>query len=483
MKSAISFLIILLMSLSIRAQEVEVNGIVLDLGGKALEGALILDSKGKMLCDPTGPKGEFSFIAVENSLFAVEKPGYELKWSRVVGNGKLLKVILDIKSQEFEEIVITRQNSEEALDISNVNILDYQPLNNCILTLKKEKKTYYIGLDSLRRAGVSYPLEIERPRSLFIDCMKNAYILSSDSAYQFYLVDEGIIVLPPITLINFDRYIRPCVSRFNDRLVFESLSELNKSYELVMYDSTRARSIFSRKDLLGYQAAWEASVRLGQISDPVSSDTILTDPEYTRRQARRELYGRNDVSEDFHKALSEQYDAQIHQSELAQNRDSSYKVSQRKPLGTGANDHWRSSGGWSADMASFMLYTQPIQIKTFQIGQYIAIVDYLLDSVLLLDHQGFLLKANAFEVESDIKDVMQDRATGFIYLYTMDHGDHKIYGLNALNGEVHYLKNFGGLPQTENSIIYDGYLYYKVLDRDFYGLERVKLPFMSFFEE
>ncbi len=483
MKALITLFCLLIFVSFSDAQEAEVNGIVLDIGGKAIEGALILNSNGKMLCDPTGPKGEFSFIGEENMLFAVEKVGYELKWIRLTNSAKLQRITLDIKSQEFEEIVITRQNSEEALDLTNVNIIDYQPLNACILTLKKEKKTYFIGLDSLRRKGVSYPLEINRPNALFIDCMKNAYILTPDSAYQFYLLDQGIIVMPPITLIAFDRYIRPCVSQFDDRLVFETLSNLNKSYDLIMYDSTRSRKIFSRKDMLGYQAAWESSVKIGQITDPLLSDTIMGNPKYTRRQIRREIYGRNDVSEEFHEALSEQYDLQEQENQLSTNRDSSYTKFRKEPSNFGSNDHWQSSNSWAADMASYILFTQPIQIKTFQIGDYIAVVDYLLDSVLILDHQGFQLKANHFEVPSDIKNVIQDRATGYIYLYTLDHGDHKIYGLNAFNGDVHYLKNFGGLPQTEQAVVYDGFLYYKVLDRDFYGLERVRLPSMSFFEE
>jgi len=145
-----------------------------------------------------------------------------------------------------------------------VNIIDYQPLNGCILTLKKEKRTYYLCLDSIQKQGISFPLTIERPRELFFDCNKSAYILSADSAFQYALLDSGLVILAEIGIEEFDQYIRPCVSRFDNRLVFRSYSDYNKIYDLVMYDSAVARPIFNRKDKIGYQMAWESAVAVGQ---------------------------------------------------------------------------------------------------------------------------------------------------------------------------------------------------------------------------
>lgn len=463
------------------SQEVEVSGVVFGPDGKKVEGALILDYHGKWLSDPTGEQGAFSFTGTVGDLFAIEKDGYELKWERVQAGGKLMKIVLDTKLQDIEEIVITQQNSEEALDLENVNIIDYQPLNNCILTLKREKRTYYIGLDSLNHAGVSYPLEIYKPRELFIDCMNNAYVLSADSAYQFYLLDNGIMVSEGVEIERFDQYIRPCVSKFDNRLVFEELSDLNKSYKLTLYDSTTATVIFNRFDQLGYQAAWEASVGAGMQTDPNYGDTLV-DPVYLRRQQRRKVYGRNDVGEDF-------------QRDLARDNDEFMRISKQtsdslnKGPNTGNTNAWEAANNWSntsdyaAAMASFMIFTQPLQIKTFQIGDYMAVVDYLTDSVMILDHQGYRLRVNDFILEDDIKNVVQDKATGYIYLFSMDKGNHKVYGLNVFTGSIYYLKNFGGRPYTENAIIYDGFLYYKVQSNNFYGIERVRLPKLTFFDE
>jgi hypothetical protein len=82
-------------------------------------------------------------------------------------------------------------------------------------------------------------------------------------------------------------------------------------------------------------------------------------------------------------------------------------------------------------------------------------------------------------VEGEVKRLIQDRATEQLFLYTKDRANHKVFGLDPFTGRVSYLKNFGGMPHAKQAIIYDGYLYYKVLERDFYGINRVLLPKVS----
>jgi len=134
-------------------QNQTISGKVIDLSYQPVVGAKIIDIHGNVLAEPTDESGAFSFEAKIGDRFGVDKYGYDLVWKTVEKDIFEYKIVLDVKIQEIELISITRQISQEALDISNVNIIDYQPLNGCILTLKKEKKTYYLGLDSIQKQG------------------------------------------------------------------------------------------------------------------------------------------------------------------------------------------------------------------------------------------------------------------------------------------------------------------------------------------
>lgn len=466
------------------AQEVAVSGTVYSSSKEPMAGAVVIDEKGNLLSDTTDVSGRFFFEAEVGSRFAVEKKGFELAWRTVRSELTDYSVTLDVEVVVFESVVITRRNSEEVLDLKNVNIIHYQPLNEAILTLKKEKRTYYLGLDSLNKEGIRFLLAIDRPNAFFFDCFQNAYVLSADSAYQFVLLDSGLIMLPGIEMTLFNQYIRPCVSKFEDRLVMEQITSLNKEYDLVMYDQEQPRNIFHIRDDIGYQAAFEASINVGRMVDPNDGDTLV-DPVYLCRKQRREVYGRNDTGEDFQRALAQQrQEEDFVNSEANATYHSSDSLTPlvRGARPFGSQDAWRSSRNSALAMASYKLFTQPIHVKTFQIGGFMAVVDYDSSIVHILDHYGYPIKKVTFSLSSDIKDVMQDKATGYLYLYTRDKGNHKVYGLDAFTGRVSYLKNFGGMPHTEQAIIYDGYLYYKVLERDFYVINRVQLPKMSFFE-
>lgn len=474
MKTLLSFAVFFLAIINLSAQTRAIEGRVVDSNNKPVVAAKIVNNRGIELCAPTDEKGKFAFDAENGLRFGIEKEGFELKWTTVVDGVSSYKVLLGVRVQELESIIITRQNSQEALDITNTNILDYQPLNDCILTLKTYKKQYYIGLDSLQKPGVSFPIAINRPKSFFFDCKRNAYVLSADSAYQFVLLDSGIVFLSIFTIDDFNAFILPCVSEFENRLVHQNYRELNKTYELTMYENQKADKIFTRTDELGYQGAWEASVALGLTTDPLDGDT-LTDPILRRQQDRREVYGRNDTGPAFQKRLAEQEILEIRVDQGIQREIGT--LARKKPnLAYGKADSWSLSKKYAESMGSYMIFTQPIQIKTYQIGNFMAVVDFLNDSVIVLDQYGYRIKASTFHVDSDVKDVFQDKATGCIYIFTRDHGNHKLFGLDAFTGEVSYLKNFQGLPNTENPVIYDSYLYYKVLDRGYFGLERVRLP-------
>jgi hypothetical protein len=299
--------------------------------------------------------------------------------------------------------------------------------------------------------------------------------------------DSGLVILSEVPIELFNQYIRPCVAKFDDRLVMEELRSLNQEYELTIYDKQKPKSVYHKRDEYGYQAAYEASVAVGKLVDPLDGDTLV-DPVYLRRQERRDVYGRHDTAGEFAKARNIQNAEVASVESQVRNGGEEATVQNenaQRPQMKSPNDAYTAAGGgdWAQGMAAYIMFTQPIDIKSFQIANFVAVVDFDSNYVHILDHYGFPIKSSSFDVPADVKNVLQDKANGNLYLYVRDKGNHKIFGLDAFTGQVSYLKNFGGMPHTEQAIIYDGYLYYKVLERDFYGINRVRLPKMEFFSE
>lgn len=473
----ILLLLFVLGSFGTFSQETLIQGVAIDRTGNPIPGAEVINFKGKHItqCDSLG---KFSFNGERGIKYGLVKEDYSLTWFYASESDEPLRVFMDSKIQEIESVVITRKGSEDALDLENVNIIDYQPLQGYILTLKKKKASYYIGIDSISSEGLSVPISITKPRSLYFDCMQNTFILSRDSAYQFVILDGEIEYIAQMAMPTFNSYIRPCVAEFDSSLVLRRYSEHNKKYELTRYQNGEGYTFFSRMDTVGYQVASEDALLLGlKNGNDLFGDSLNDNVLYRRNEMRRIHNGENpDVNlkalESSSNILLERYQTgeDLPTNErLALERQLSYEAYSNSP-----NSRWEQLQG------SYMLRSQPVKLESFQISDYLVTVDFDTDSVLLFDHAGNRLQSKSFIVPSDVKDIWQDRSNGYLFLYTIDHGNHKVYSLNAFTGEVQYLKNFKGVPYTENGLVYDNWLYYRYIENGFYGIKRIQLPEQSF---
>jgi hypothetical protein len=121
--------------------------------------------------------------------------------------------------QELSSVDVVESKPENALDIDAVNIIDYFPFESSILTLKKHRNAYYVGIDSIGVEGPKYRFDIDRPKRLFIDCLGSTrwterYALFSNLTYpvnvrSFQIGDKVAIVnyeIDSISVYNAQRY-------------------------------------------------------------------------------------------------------------------------------------------------------------------------------------------------------------------------------------------------------------------------------------
>lgn len=458
------------------AQESWIHGVVTDNTGNPIAASEVITYKGKHITE-TDSLGRFSFMGEEKVKYGLAKNGFELKWFLAKVTKDPMQIVMLRDVQEIESVIITRKGAEEALDLQNVNIIDYQPLQGYILTLKKKKDSYYVGIDSLNTEGLSIPISIEKPRELFYDCMQNTFILNQEKAYQFVILDGEMKYISEMPIASFNTYIRPCVADFDGALVLSNLSDHNKRYKLTRYENGVGVTFFSELDTIGYEVAMEDALMIGQTNGREFIGDSINDNLLAQRQEMREIHnGENpDVNLQMLKNSQKNERSQSDEPMSAQEQ-----MHQNQQMSHSSYDSQSST--WSQAQASYMLRSQPIKIQSFRISNYVAVVNYDVDSVFLFDDKGIKMQSKPFMVPSDIKDVWQDLATDFLYLYTKDNGNHKLYSLNALTGEVNYLKNFRGTSHTKSGLVYDSWLYYRFIENGFYGIKRVKLPEGNFQE-
>lgn len=480
MKTTVLFLSSFFFAFTSIAQNVTLEARVVDENNTPIPGVYIILRDGSELCEPTNSEGKFSFTAVSGDEFGLKKAGFEVYWTHVPYDNEKYKFTLTRKVQDLGPVVITRKASEKALDIRNFNIIAYQPLGDEILTLKHRGRNYYLGIDQIGGGDtLNIPWTKDRPVDFFFDCLSTPYVLTKDSAYQFSLRDGKLEILNSVEMVHFRSFIMPCVAAFDQGIVLNSYEDFNQTYELVIHGKETEQSVYSFTDEQTYQAAWEAYAQLvGEGSSQLVTGDTLTDEQLYQelRRKRREIYNRNDTGPDFKRALKKQELDFLSSQMQAGVNGATGQASMSMPQGVFGRDFGASRE--ATNLGEFLMFSHPIRIQTLQLGNYMAVVNFEFDSISIIDYAGVLLSKKAFVAPQRIEQVIQDKGTGHIYLYTND-GSHKVFLLNAFTGETTFVKDFGILKHAPDVKIYDHHLYYRVSDNQFYQVNRVAMPILN----
>ena len=432
-----STLLLLLISISSYSFSQTIEGKVLDPYGKPLFQAQIINAKNQLIT-VTDSLGNFDFDLSISNTFGIEKKGYRARWYKLGEDPKKKMIVyLDYYYQEVEQVVVSKAGVETAVDIENVNILDYRPFESTILTLKKKKNTYYIGIDSLGAEGVDYVFGYDKPKYLFEDCLGNMLLVCSNEVYQFVLYPDTMMIVSTMSINDFNKYLKPCVAQFDNGIVMEKLSLHNQAYELSILEKEEDPKVFFKQvDEVSARVAQENALFLGLTNDEQNfMDSISNYKLETRRRLRK-----------------------IHNGE---NPDVNYAFAEGKT--------------WEIQASDYILSSYPINVRSFQVNEYVVVVDFEVDSILVYNNKGGLMQSKSFSVGMDIKDVWQDDSDGSVYLYTRENGNHKIFSLDILTGKTVYLMSLKDLPFTKSEKVYNGWLYYRQMDNGFHGIQRLRI--------
>lgn len=311
-------------------------------------------------------------------------------------------------------------------------LLDFKPLDGCVLTLKQLDKSFYLELDSADQHLAKYPIRLKSPESLLFDCMNAPYVITVDSVYQFTLNGGDFVVITAISQNDFNLKVRPCVAVFNDRAMFESFDLRDSTYEISRYSSNEESPVFTRN----------VAVEL------VSTHSV----------------SRPDNFYDLQRASSRQLNSQDLVTAQAYYTGDLTLVNPpvSQPSGvSGFNAPFRTGRTGSQYSRSNQSYhvIRPL-VTSLRIGNFVAVIDRGADSVFVLDHNGYLVSSKKFLYSGELHSVTSDQTTGEVYAFLNENNENNVYRLDPFTGSMLHIVALDSDSDLKKIRFYDGQMFF-----------------------
>lgn len=423
----------------LHAQNIE--GFVVDMNSNPIIGASIVD-KDQHRIAITNEEGRFELTFRQNFIFGIEQKGYESSWFKMIDPDKKIYTIqLNYKYLDLPTMEVTVRKPEEALRINSVNIIDYIPTSYGIVTLKKMMGQYFVALDSISKEGQGYAFNYEKPISLYRDCLGNIHILGKQLVYQIYLTPDTFQLVDIASVEQFKEFLEPCVAQFGNNFVLRDLTMDNQRYDLTLYERDNGnKNFYTQIDTLTARTASEARLATHYLNYP--GDFCIISGTINRALARE--------------VIREQYpllNPYLYSEDLANSTIPDLVGLARQ----------------------YPMWSYPIDVRTFQLGKHVVVVDFETDSVSVFNGKGDFVQARKFNVDADVKEVWQDYDNGNLFLYSRAKGEYLLFQLDPLSGNTYFILNFMDFPNTKSEKVFNNWIYYREIENGFHGINRIPI--------
>ncbi len=379
----------------------------------------------------------------------------------------------------IQEVVVKSNSTQVSLDLNSVNILDYRVYGSDILTLKKMKRNYFIGIEYADKEAENYLLNIKKPRFIYSDCMNNVFVLNDQNAYQFVIVENEIKIISVLSLNEFNANVRSCVSNFDDAILVREYTDFNKGYELKLYskDTAEVQTVFKMLDMVSLNNYLEISNGDNRRNTYNSQTRRIRQAQFIYRDANTRTYSFREEPLDGFIRYGDPITRFI------------YPVS-HGPRSVRANHNGLSNPYFFNDpfyrsisdtrrtfylMLLKNMYSKKVQVETFELGDGFVVVDKVNSTVSTFTKEGKLKAKLMLKFDSEVIEMKQDPYTNEIYFTSKTENLFKVHRLNIEDGTTHYVGGFKNIMLAKSIKIFNGWIYYRVMKNDYYKLYRTKL--------
>ena len=383
--------------------------------------------------------GEFILTITEHSVLKISHSDYEhdifSAFTRQNSDTIYLNFVLTKKVQLVQEVIVTSQRLKTVVDQRNVNLIDYLPFRDFIMTIKSSKSERILSLEGIDTTFHEFNLGKIRAKSLFEDCFGNVHLLTKDSSYQIW-IDSNLHILSSSSRKKFDELVKPCLADFSDNNIFFNFSKRNRKYTLTSINKeTKQKNFFFHLH--------------DEIGESVATSHYWSIISY------------------YYQHIPE------HANMIA-------------------------LGVWDGNLLTLNLYDPEfdrmivwylkiraveLNIQSFHAKNELIVFDQFSDSVHVFNEANDQTKTlpYSFAHGSIVFDVIHDRYTDTFYDLSISNGIYTLESINPVfNTTAELLKiTIAEIPFAKNIKVFNDWVYFVVEENSFYGLHRIKMPIVQ----
>lgn len=165
------------------------------------------------------------------------------------------KVVFALDTRRFDlaEVEITQNKPIKINKKKNIPIVDFEFYEDYFIFLESGKKNYKLSLynaDSL----ISSINIAKGAKEIYRDCMDNLHLVYEDGVYQIFYNYENLSLLYPASIKEFNQYIIPCKSYYNNELLSKSYSRRGLKQSFTLSSKSSHKILYQTQDstLLSY---------------------------------------------------------------------------------------------------------------------------------------------------------------------------------------------------------------------------------------
>lgn len=164
-----------------------------------------------------------------------------------------IRISLNARKFDLAEVEITQKKALKVNQQENIPIIDFEFYEDYFIFIESGKKHHNLSLyneDSLISS-----LSIKKgTKEIYRDCMDNLHLVYQDSVYQIFYNYENLSLLYPASIEEFNKFIIPCKSYYNNELLSKSYSRRGLKQSFSINTVSGSKTLYQTQDstLLSY---------------------------------------------------------------------------------------------------------------------------------------------------------------------------------------------------------------------------------------
>ena len=186
----------------------------------------------------------FSFNYTDSIKLSIKSLGYKTieKIVKIDDLKKKYKMdfILELKPVKLNEVYIEAKTTS-LFKKEDWNILDFLIDKDVIIVLARDIPKLYLYVFNMNGKLLSRKHLTSEYNRLYKSCLGRYHLIGEKQNSEFAYSKDKIIIVKKYDRKQFEKYISPCVLKYNSKFIFKEYTQFNKRIRYFYYDENKVR--------------------------------------------------------------------------------------------------------------------------------------------------------------------------------------------------------------------------------------------------